>query len=121
VDGLGREKAGVRLQAQDTAIHARRVIIAAAAHSAALARQAGDRIPLVAHRGYHVEFDMEELPISRPVHRTHLGYYMTPLEGRLRAAGTVELASNEAPPSQHRRSEERRVGKECRWRRAPQT
>lgn len=102
VDGLVREKDGVRLHAQDTVIHARRVIIAAGAHSAALARQAGDRIPLVAHRGYHVEFDMEELPISRPVHRTHLGYYMTPLEGRLRAAGTVELASNDAPPSQHR-------------------
>lgn len=102
VEGLVREKDGIRLQAQDTVIHARRVIIAAGAHSATLARQAGDRVPLVAHRGYHVEFDMEELPISRPVHRTHLGYYMTPLEGRLRAAGTVELASNDAPPSPHR-------------------
>ena len=102
VSGLVREPSGVVLHAGEDRILARRVIIAAGAHSAKLARQAGDRVPLVAHRGYHVEFDMDEPPVSRPVHRTQLGYYMTPMRGRLRAAGTVELASNDAAPSPRR-------------------
>lgn len=102
VTGIVREASGLALHAADHRILARRVVIAAGAHSADLARQTGDRVPLVAHRGYHVEFDMEETPVSRPVHRTQLGYYMTPLRGRLRAAGTVELASNEAAPSSRR-------------------
>jgi D-amino-acid dehydrogenase len=102
VTGLAREASGVVLHAGDHRVLARRVIIAAGAHSSELARQAGDRVPLVAHRGYHVEFDMEESPVSRPVHRTQLGYYITPLRGRLRAAGTVEFASNEAAPSSRR-------------------
>jgi len=102
VTRIVREATGPVLHAGELRILAKRVVIAAGAHSAELARQAGDRVPLVAHRGYHVEFDMDELPVSRPVHRTQLGYYITPMSGRLRAAGTVELASTEAPPSSRR-------------------
>lgn len=102
VTGIVREASGPALHAGEHRILAKRVVIAAGAHSADLARQTGDRVPLVAHRGYHVEFDMEETPVSRPVHRTQLGYYMTPLRGRLRAAGTVELASNDAAQSSRR-------------------
>lgn len=102
VKGIVCEASGPVLHAGENRILAKRVVIAAGAHSADLARQLGDRVPLIAHRGYHVEFDMEETPVSRPVHRTQLGYYMTPLRGRLRAAGTVELASNEAAPSTRR-------------------
>ena len=102
VENLTREASGIRLQAGDQLITARRAVLAAGAHSAKLARQAGDHVPLVAHRGYHIEFDLDEAPISRPVHRTQLGYYISPLRGRLRAAGTVELASNNAEPSQQR-------------------
>ncbi len=102
VKGFTRETSGVRLQAGDQTVLAKHVVIATGAHAAGLARMAGDRIPLVAHRGYHIEFDMDDVPVSRPVHRTQLGYYMTPLSGRLRAAGTVELASNDAAASEHR-------------------
>jgi D-amino-acid dehydrogenase len=35
------------------------VIIAAGAHSAELARQCGDPLPLNTERGYHVEFDIK--------------------------------------------------------------
>lgn len=102
VDSLERDASGLLLTVTSGTVRARRAILAAGAHSAVLARQAGDRIPLIAHRGYHIEFDMGECPISRPVHRTQLGYYMTPLDGRLRSAGTVELASNNAAPSEAR-------------------
>lgn len=102
VHGVKRERSGVCLQVGNKSVLAKQVIIATGAHSAKLARQVGDHIPLISHRGYHIEFDMDELPISRPVHRTQLGFYLTPLNGRLRAAGTVELASNEASPSARR-------------------
>ena len=66
-------------------------MIAAGAHSKALAAQAGDRVPLETERGYHIEFDMETPPVSRPVRPSARGFYLVPMAGRLRVAGTVEL------------------------------
>ena len=87
-----------------TGLHltARTVIIAAGAHSRALARQAGDRVPLDTERGYHVEWDMPVPPLTRPACPTSRGFYMCPMQGRLRVAGTVELGGLTAPPSPHR-------------------
>lgn len=83
-------------------LHARRVVIAAGAHSRDLARQAGDRVPLDTERGYHVEYDMEAAQLTRPTCPTSRGFYLCPMEGRLRVAGTVELGGLTAPPSPHR-------------------
>ena len=83
-------------------LHARRVVIAAGAHSAALARQAGDRIPLDTERGYHVEWDMPRSLLARPACPTARGFYFCPMAGRLRVAGTVELGGLTLPPSPHR-------------------
>jgi D-amino-acid dehydrogenase len=83
-------------------LHARRVVIAAGAHSRELARQAGDRVPLDTERGYHVEWDMAEPLVSRPTSPTARGIYFCPMAGRLRVAGTVELGGLHLPPSPHR-------------------
>lgn len=104
---LNRQATGISLEGRMTdgrTLHllAQKVVIAAGAHSRSLARQAGDRIPLDTERGYHVEWDMEELPISRPSCVTSRGFYLCPMQGRLRAAGTVELGGLTAPPSPHR-------------------
>jgi len=64
-----------------------------------LARQAGENIPLDTERGYHIEFALDASPIKRPVHPVELGFYITPMQGRLRVAGTVELGGLSAPPS----------------------
>lgn len=94
-DGIVVEGPGLRLRA-------RRVIIAAGAHSRALARQAGDRVPLDTERGYHVEWDMPNPRLTRPACPTSRGFYLCPMTGRLRVAGTVELGGLTAPPSPHR-------------------
>jgi glycine/D-amino acid oxidase-like deaminating enzyme len=78
------------------------VILAAGAHSRGLALQAGDRIPLETERGYHVEWDMPKALLTRPACPTSRGFYLCPMDGRLRAAGTVELGGVSAPPSPHR-------------------
>lgn len=83
-------------------LHARRVVIAAGAHSRDLSRQVGDRVPLDTERGYHVEYDMAAPRLNRPACPTARGFYLCPMEGRLRVAGTVELGGLTAPPSAHR-------------------
>jgi D-hydroxyproline dehydrogenase len=81
---------------------AARVVLAAGAHSRALALQAGDRVPLETERGYHLEWDMDAPLLSRPCCPTTRGFYLCPMTGRLRVAGTVELGGLTAPPSPHR-------------------
>jgi len=99
---LTRGPDGVVIEGPGLHLHARRVVIAAGAHSRTLARQAGDRIPLDTERGYHVEWDMAEPLLSRPTCPTARGFYFCPMAGRLRVAGTVELGGLTLPPSPHR-------------------
>lgn len=90
---------GIRLTGNGLDIHASRVVIAAGAHSKHLARMAGDPVPLETERGYHLEWDMPEPRLLRPCCPTSRGFYMCPMSGRLRIAGTVELGGLTAPPS----------------------
>lgn len=101
-DRLNRQPDGVLIEGPGLRLHARRVVIAAGAHSRALALQAGDRIPLDTERGYHVEWDMAVPRLTRPSCPTKAGFYLCPMTGRLRVAGTVELGGLTAPPSPHR-------------------
>ena len=99
---LTRQADGVIVAAPGLQLHARRVVIAAGAHARGLARSAGDRVPLDTERGYHAEWDMAAPRLSRPVCPTARGFYLCPMAGRLRVAGTVELGGLRAPPSAHR-------------------
>jgi len=92
----------VTLSGEGFSLQARKVIIAAGAHSRLLARQAGDRIPLDTERGYHVEWDLDVPCLTRPVCHASRGFYLCPMAGRLRAAGTVELGGLHLPPSKAR-------------------
>jgi D-amino-acid dehydrogenase len=77
-------------------------VIAAGAHGRGLALQAGDRVPLETERGYHVEWDMDAPRLGRPCCPVARGFYLCPMTGRLRAAGTVELGGLDAPASARR-------------------
>jgi glycine/D-amino acid oxidase-like deaminating enzyme len=100
--GLARDGGGVVLTGPGLRLRARKVVIAAGAHSRPLARAAGDRVPLDTERGYHLEWDMAAPRLMRPTCPTARGFYLCPMAGRLRAAGTVELGGTAAPPSPHR-------------------
>lgn len=105
VTALSPKGAGWRLTL-DTGrtLNTQAVVVAAGAWSTRLLRPLGLRIPLTTERGYHLEFDMDDtaLPVTRPVCPTTHGFYFTPLTGRLRVAGTVELGGVGAAPSPHR-------------------
>ena len=63
---LTRQGQGVLVEGPGLSLMARRVVLAAGAHSRDLARQAGDRVPLDTERGYHVEWDMDAPRLTRP-------------------------------------------------------
>ena len=98
VDRLESQDGGrIRLICRDRTIEAHTVVLAAGAWSKSLAEQGGEDIPLDTERGYHIEFAMDACPIKRPVSPADLGFYVTPMAGRLRVAGTVELGGLSAP------------------------
>ncbi len=102
VETLTRQFDGIILDGPGVRVHAKTVVIAAGAYSRPLARMAGDDVPLDTERGYHLEWDMAAALLHRPVCPTSRGFYLCPMTGRLRAAGTVELGGLAAPPSPHR-------------------
>lgn len=83
-------------------VRAHQVVIAAGAHSLALAREAGESVPLDTERGYHVEYALDAAPIRRPVCPVERGIYATPMTGRLRVAGTVEFGGVARPANPKR-------------------
>lgn len=93
---------GVTLTGEAVELRGRTAVIALGAWSTKLTRQVGDRIPLETERGYHVEFPTEVPLLTRPVCPIELGFYLTPMTGRLRAAGTVELSSIKRAPNLRR-------------------
>jgi glycine/D-amino acid oxidase-like deaminating enzyme len=98
VERLERQNNGqIQLICRDLAVDAHTVVLAAGAWSQFLAEQGGEDIPLDTERGYHIEFAMDACPIKRPVSPVDLGFYLTPMAGRLRVAGTVELGGLSAP------------------------
>ena len=99
---LTRQLDGLTVEGEGFRLHARRVVLATGAHGRDLARQVGDAVPLDTERGYHVEWDMAVPRLTRPVCPTARGFYLCPMAGRLRVAGTVELGGLSAPPSPHR-------------------
>ena len=102
VTHLERTAVGVVVKGPGLLRTSRCVVIAAGARSRALARIAGDKVPLDTERGYHLEWDMDQPPVTRPACPVARGFYLCPMAGRLRVAGTVELGGLDAAPSPHR-------------------
>jgi len=78
------------------------VVVAAGVHSAALAAQLGNGVPLESERGYHVMLEAPDVMPRVPIASGEGKYFATPMEEGLRIAGTVELASVDAPPDDGR-------------------
>ncbi|CAM2166517.1 D-amino-acid dehydrogenase [Paraburkholderia sacchari] len=97
IESIATDARAVKLMDAAGAAHdAERAIVCAGSRSGRFARQCGDAVPLGTERGYHVRFPGTSGLISRPCGWAERGFYMTPMEGGIRAAGTVELASHEA-------------------------
>lgn len=101
ITGLTPGEGGWVLHHDGGEIRARRVVLAAGAAAAAIARPLGYRFAFAAERGYHRHFALhpDSPPLTRPVLDTGAGSIITPMgEGRVRVLSGVELNAREAPP-----------------------
>lgn len=94
-----RDARVARVLTDGAAVETDAVVIAAGAHSRELAAQLGSRVPLETERGYHVMLESPSVMPRIPVCSGEGKYFMTPMEGGLRVAGTVELAGLHAAPN----------------------
>jgi D-amino-acid dehydrogenase len=96
---LAEDSAGVRVICESAGVrHAARVVIAAGAWSGELLATVGVHVPLQAERGYHVDVAATGVSLGRPVLHARAGVVATPLAGRLRLAGLVEIDHRDALP-----------------------
>ncbi|MGE4535197.1 NAD(P)/FAD-dependent oxidoreductase [Halomonas sp.] len=112
VERVSAHDAGVVVTTSTDQMVCDHAVITAGIATRELAGTLGDRMPLEAERGYHLEYAMDTPLLQRPCCIAEHGCYMTPMAGRLRVAGTVELgrASDPANPARYRYLE-RAMGK----------
>ncbi|MGX9963513.1 NAD(P)/FAD-dependent oxidoreductase [Roseomonas sp. F4] len=89
-------------QGEATMHAAESVVLAAGAWSARLAAPLGYRIPLESQRGYHVDLQDAGISLTRPVIPADRKVFITPMEGALRVAGTVEFGGLDRAPDEAR-------------------
>ena len=91
---VGRAAPDLRIETTGGAISARQLVLAGGVWSRRLARDLDVALPLEAAKGYHVEFAGHDGSIGQPVFLAETRVVVTPLEGRLRLAGTLELGTD---------------------------
>jgi D-amino-acid dehydrogenase len=92
-------------------LQAPRLVIAAGAWSAWLAKAFGVSIPLEGERGYHMEFRNPGVSINNSVHDADRTFVASSMEGGVRCAGTSEFNSLEAEPDWRRARIMKTLGK----------
>ncbi len=102
VTGLRCEPEQIAVTLDGQRLACRHLVIAAGLGSRDLCRLLGVNVPLAAEMGYHVRFPGAEARLRVPVAAVEHGFIVTPMEGHLRAAGTVELAPREMAPDWRR-------------------
>ncbi len=92
--------AGARwtVHAEGRSFDAARIVVAMGAWSADLLRPLGIKLPLVAERGYHVEFPEPGVEINNSVMDTDAKIVASSMEGGARFAGQAEFGRLDDPP-----------------------
>lgn len=91
----GFEHAGGRVHAlrtTDGTVPAEAVIVAAGVWSGPLLRRAGVRLPIEMGKGYSLDFAPSPVSVRHALYLHEARVAITPLTGRLRLAGTMELS-----------------------------
>jgi len=104
VTALEPSQDGVLVHAADRPLlRADHVVVAAGPWSGNLARQLGDRIPLVGERGYNTTYPKAAYPeLDKPMFFTSDGFVMAPLANGVRVGGASEIAALDRAPNYQR-------------------
>ncbi len=104
VTGLSRAPdGGWSLRTAGETLHAHNIVLAAGVWSAELLKPLGLSVPLVAERGYHVEFPTPSSTLNNSVMDVDAKIVASSMLDGLRVAGTAEFADIDAPadPRKH--------------------
>jgi D-amino-acid dehydrogenase len=89
-----REPAQLVVTTTAGTIRATRLVLATGVAVGRFDRDLGVRLPVQPAKGYHVEHRIDPPPLTRPVFLAETRVVATPLTGRLRLAGTLELGTD---------------------------
>jgi D-amino-acid dehydrogenase len=91
---IARDRGQLTVTTTAGTIRAERLVLATGVAVGRFARDLGVRLPVQPAKGYHVEHRIEPPPLTRPVFLAETRVVATPLTGRLRLAGTLELGTD---------------------------
>ncbi|WP_299848678.1 FAD-binding oxidoreductase [uncultured Roseovarius sp.] len=91
-----------KIQCESGPLTASQVVVAMGAWSMQFLRPLGINLPLVAERGYHVEFTEPGVMLNNSITDTDAKFVASSMEGGLRVAGQAEFGDVDAPPNQHK-------------------
>lgn len=87
------------LVTEDGALRGDAIVFALGPWSKKIAHKLGVKVPLESERGYHIELINPSAMPHAPLMVAAGKFVITPMEGRIRAAGVVEFGGLDAPPS----------------------
>lgn len=94
-----QEDGTLSLQTAESEISTRKLVLACGIWSAELLRPLGVRLPLIAERGYHLEFTEPEVTLNNSIQDASAKIIISSMNGGVRVAGTAEFAHIDAPPN----------------------
>lgn len=83
----------------DGPLTADRIVFAMGPWSREIAHKLGVKVPFESERGYHLEFTKPSAMPRAPMMVASGKFVLTPMQGRLRAAGVIEFGGLDAPAS----------------------
>ncbi len=89
----------IALQTTDGRLTADRIVFALGPWSKTIAHKLGIKVPIESERGYHIELINPSFMPKNPMMVAAGKFVLTPMEGRLRAAGVIEFGGLDAGPS----------------------
>lgn len=94
-----RDGAIAGLQTSDGLMTADHIVFALGPWSKTIAHKLGVKVPFESERGYHLEFVNPTVMPKAPMMVASGKFVLTPMDGRLRAAGVIEFGGLENGPS----------------------
>ncbi len=94
-----RDRVITGIQTSTGEMRADHIVFAMGPWSKAIAHKLGVKVPFESERGYHLEFINPTVMLATPMMVASGKFVLTPMDGRLRAAGVIEFGGLEKVPS----------------------
>lgn len=104
IQSISRSPSGWVAVCEDARFQSEKIVLSAGAWSPKLLEPLGYRLPLMAERGYHVEFPTPEIELNNSVMDTDAKCVASSMEGGLRFAGQAEFGPVDAPPNPRKKA-----------------